>query len=295
MRNWFLFHLYGGDAIVSLLAIVLIVVTSDVGGFLRDRGFATRFARVGILTAVPFGALTGTPVPLWLTAILIPTWLVYSLMDLGSESRRKRISGALLAIMVALAAVPELLHVHGKPPRMSGPQIESVVVLGDSLTSGGFGEISRWTDHLSDRGFLVVDLSAPSATTESALQYQVPEIRPPIDAVVLELGGNDMLDGASRATFESNLRAIIDSIRERAGSDQSIYYIEFPVLPGKWSWAAAQRRVAREKNIVIIPKRVLTRALLGSGNTLDGLHLTDRGHEEMADSIEVWLHATTSP
>ena len=63
---------------------------------------------------------------------------------------------------------------------------------------------------------------------------------------------------------------------------------ELPLLPGRWAYGAAQRRIASRHGIVLIPRRVLAGILLDPANTSDGLHLTQQGHEKLAGAVADW-------
>ena len=96
-----------------------------------------------------------------------------------------------------------------------------------------------------------------------------------------------MLDGSPAHEFESSLDTLLNRLRET--SRPNIVLLELPLLPGRWGYGAAQRRLARRHGAVLIPKRVLAKALTAPGNTTDGLHLTDRGHEQLARGLAVAL------
>jgi lysophospholipase L1-like esterase len=248
---------------------------------------AARSCRAILLIALVFAIFSGTPLSLFLAIPLIA--LVIALAFFLGEPAHPRLRAAIVSATVVLglfATVPEAIHLYRRPPPAEMPR--TLLVLGDSLTSGDFGESETWTKRVNtDCGIEIIDRSAPSETTSSAAKALENEV-PAADAVFIELGGNDMLEGRSADDFERDFASVLSLLRA-ADPDQPVLILEFPVLPGKWGFAAAQRGVATRYDAELIPKRVLAAVLTDSRNTFDGLHLNDRGHAELARRITPWL------
>jgi lysophospholipase L1-like esterase len=293
MRTLFLFHVYSGDLLFTAAGLLAVAVIADLTLPAAGHEIGRRAARILFLLAVPLGALATVPVPLLIVVPLVVAWTAHIVCGFGRRSRRAAAITGSAAVVLALAAlVPELGWRRQGPPEPPPPP--RVFVMGDSLSSGGFGENRTWIEVLASRtGIDLVDLSSPSETTGSALRYQVPELSA-CDrcGVVIELGGNEMLGGDSVQDFERNLRALITESRVRGA--EVVWLVEFPPLPGRWWWSAAQRRTARATGSILIPRRVLARVLVKEENTFDGLHLSDSGHAELAGRLEVWLGGRTT-
>ena len=60
---------------------------------------------------------------------------------------------------------------------------------------------------------------------------------------------------------------------------------ELPLFPFRQSYGKVQRQLAGEFNVILIPKRFLAGILLTPDGTVDGLHLSDAGHQQMADLV----------
>ena len=59
--------------------------------------------------------------------------------------------------------------------------------------------------------------------------------------------------------------------------------LELPALPLRNDVGLTQRELARDRLVVLIPRRVMCGALVAPGNTQrDGIHLTQLGHERFA-------------
>ena len=287
MRGALLFSLYGGDAWVASGAVVVGIALVAPTGYFVQHSLATRVCRAILLTALVVAIFSGTPLSLFIAVPGIA--IVIALASLLAEPARPRLraaSASVTIILVLFATGPEAAHLYRQPPRSETPR--QLLVLGDSLTSGDFGETETWTSLVGKScGMAITDRSAPSETTSSAATALETDIPAAADAVFIELGGNDMLEGRNARDFERDLDRVLTTL---AGDEtRSLLMLEFPVLPGKWRFAVAQRRLARRHGAVLIPKRVLARVLTDSRNTFDGLHLNDRGHAELAARLKPWL------
>jgi hypothetical protein len=60
---------------------------------------------------------------------------------------------------------------------------------------------------------------------------------------------------------------------------------ELPLLPFWNSYGRDQRILAEKYDVELIPKICLVTAFAGKGNTIDGLHLTQKGHDGLAKSV----------
>jgi acyl-CoA thioesterase-1 len=191
---------------------------------------------------------------------------------------------ALLALLAALGSAASEVRWHLGATKLPVPR--RLIVIGDSLSSGGFGESSSWPA-LTGRGHraVVLNLALPGETASAAVQNQLPELpgAMPGDCVIVAIGGNDMLEGLPSRDFESSLDRILASSRE-AGR-RPVAMLELPIVPGEWRFGAIQRRLARRHGVALIPKRVLAGVLLAPGSTFDGLHPTQQGHERLAREI----------
>ncbi len=117
---------------------------------------------------------------------------------------------AFLAVLVALAAAPAA----AEPVRL--------VVLGDSLTAGyglppGAGFPARLEAALKerDRDVTVVDAGVSGDTTAGGLSRLDWSVGADAQAVIVELGGNDMLRGIDPARTAENLDRIVSRLTER--------------------------------------------------------------------------------
>jgi acyl-CoA thioesterase-1 len=280
-----LYHLYSGHLYFSAIGLLVAIAALDLARLFDRSAILQSGARVTGLLAVALATFSATPAPLWLAVPSVLLAALYVFTGIGSVSRRRDVT-AVVAIVASLTCFAFELPYH-----LGGRQAERparVVVVGDSLSSGGFGEARTWPAILGERiGSEVVNLSRPGDTVASAIEGQLPDIPSPRrgDLVIVEVGGNDMLEGGRSDVFEENLAELSGSL---AGPGREIVMFELPLLPGRWAWGRAQRRIARDDGVTLIPKRVLAGVLLEPDNTEDGLHLTRQGHERLASAVAEW-------
>ena len=67
---------------------------------------------------------------------------------------------------------------------------------------------------------------------------------------------------------------------------------ELPLPPFYGAFGRAQREAARRRGATLIPKHCMADVLGTKNGTLDGLHLSQIGHDAMAEEIEQMLRLT---
>jgi len=60
---------------------------------------------------------------------------------------------------------------------------------------------------------------------------------------------------------------------------------ELPLLPFCNAFGRAQRILAKKHEVTLIPKSYMTKVFSLKGGTLDGLHLSQKGHNALANSV----------
>ena len=267
IRSAILYHVYSGHLFFTAAALFVI-------GALIPR------ARVLMLLAIPLAALSGTPIPLPIIILVTAAITAYFIAVWRRGPPRR---GALLAAAVAVTAVA-ITVAFELPYHFSGPVVPRptrLFVIGDSLASGGFGETAPWPVRLN-----AVNLSRPAENAATAREH-IASLPPPKagDCVIVEIGGNDMLNDGRAKEYASALDALLRGIHPRA-----IVMLELPIVPGAWRYGAIQRRLARQHDALLVPKRLLASVLADPRNTSDGLHLTERGHAQMARDLAGYLN-----
>lgn len=230
--------------------------------------------------------LSAVPLPGWLYAFwILPAGAVLVLGNLSGAAPALRFR-AFAVLLAASAAILLVEMPHLRAPHIRVDAEQPVYVVGDSISAGiGSGE-RCWPEVLAAATSVrVVNLAEPGATTQSALA-QVPRIAESNAVVLLEIGGNDLLDRKDAATFESHLDQLISVLRAN-GHDVAMF--ELPLFPFQNAFGRAQRAVAMRHAVALIPRRHFARVLGMENGTLDGLHLTQQGHDEMARRVATLL------
>ena len=225
--------------------------------------------------------LPGWAYSLW-SACALATLLPTAWTD-ALPARKLRAATLLLAATAALllAELPRL-----RSPRLRIPDGTPLVVIGDSISSGiGSGE-RVWPDTLALlTSHPVRNLAQPGATTRDAMR-QLDRLADPHAVVLLEIGGNDLLKRTNAAAFRQHLDALLAALRTR-GHD--VLMFELPLFPFQNAYGRAQRALARRHHVTLLPRRHFARALGTPGGTLDGIHLSQTGHDELARRLAALL------
>lgn len=283
MQSALLFHLVSGHAWFTAGAAVLILMGLELGGVFRRRPGLQRFARLLFLLAVGVSMLSGTPVPLWLAIPLAVAILAVIATRFRDEPTRLSRIASIAALALVAAALALEAPWHRTPSLESSPR--SVIVLGNSLSSGGFAEAKPWPEQFETRvGIPTTSFANAGETVGSALVYQIDRLTEagPDSLVVVELGGNDLLGGTPARRFATELDAVLSAARSNGSA---VVMFELPIPPGRWHWGAIQRKAARRHDVALIPKRVLARLISNGELVEDGLHPTDAGHEYIAREL----------
>jgi acyl-CoA thioesterase-1 len=121
-----------------------------------------------------------------------------------------------------------------------------------------------------------------------ALKSQANQLPTADGLVLIEIGGNDLLGATSAREFERDLDALFSRVCGSAGASPSrrtVVMFELPLPPLSNEYGRIQRRLTNQYGVQLIPKRVLMAVLARGGGTLDSIHLTDEGHEQLAAAV----------
>jgi lysophospholipase L1-like esterase len=180
-----------------------------------------------------------------------------------------------------------------------------VVCFGNSMTSMGPPE-GGYPELLAELVAVpVVNLGQPGITTRQASGLLERLLRTGPQAVVLELGGNDFVQGQSRRTVEENLEQIIVACREY-GAD--VILMEVPRGYFSDPYWGLERELARRYELELVPDTAIRRLLLSSPamppgqwtsgpylTQADGLHPNARGNRLLAEYVAAALQRLYGP
>ncbi len=168
--------------------------------------------------------------------------------------------------------------VHRRVPVLQGEASDHIVVIGDSISSGLGTNARPWPDVMQQvTRVRVRNLSRAGATVADGLAL-ADGVSPNDHLVLIELGGNDLLEGEAPEAFARGLEALLAKV---SAPGRMLVMFELPLLPPQIAYGRIQRRLAAQYGVSLIPKRFLIEVIAGTDATSDGLHLTDEGARRM--------------
>lgn len=208
-------------------------------------------------------------------------------------------------VLGGLSAEPP---VNPSPPASPpSPATERVlVVLGDSLSAGfGVDPAEAWPARIQEwiRGarlpWKLVNAGVSGDTTAGGLRRLDWVLRRPVDALLIELGGNDGLRGLPLEATRTNLQAVIE--RTRAKYPEARIVIAGMKMPDNLGEAYTRqfeglfRDLAEKHRLVLIPF-----LLDGVGgrpelNLPDQIHPNAEGHRRVATNVWNVLQPVLQP
>ena len=239
------------------------------------------------LAGMVFVVMSATPLPVLAYAVwLTSAGVSLALGNIARPGRHlPRILGALVLVTTATFGLAELRHAF--LPHLSAPRGTTVYVVGDSISAGVGSKERCWPAVFAEMtSFPVVNLAQAGATVETALR-QADRAVQLNSMVILEIGGNDILGGTDAATFRERLDLLVSSLRLH---QHRILMLELPLFPFQNAFGAAQRSVAKQHGCLLLPKRRFAAVLGAENGTLDGLHLSQKGHDSMAKVLAGVVH-----
>lgn len=265
-------------------ALLLLLISQILALWIRAK--AGRYLSIlSLLTGVVLFWLSSTPFfDFW-------GWLwfiLWSVLFIISHIFREASFKMRLLIQIA-AVVPCLFALSREARYWVGPvlslnKMSRIYVIGDSVSSGiGAPNEDTWPKILSDRLKIpVINLAIAGATAQSAMKRQLVQIKENPCLVLIEIGGNDLLNATSPEDFERAMRQVLVELKTITNR---IAWFELPLLPWKTQYGQIQRKLAKETKIILIPKRVLSDVFQMAGTTSDSIHLTEKGHQVMAEKV----------
>jgi acyl-CoA thioesterase-1 len=274
--NWLVYHIVSGQSFVTGIALLVVAAFAST----RTQPLFRRVTVLSFLTGVIAVVVSSTAIPYWYYVVAVIVTLIWIASRFKREWRRQAalwMAGAWL-----IAAFIELpYHVtHSLEPAKT----RTITIIGDSVTAGVDGDETseRWPSLLARQHQVhVQDISHIGETASSALKRaQKQSIESAV--VVVEIGGNDILGSTTTAEFARDLEALLAYLESR---DRQVIMFELPLPPFCHEFGRIQRSVAARHNVTLVPKRVFLSVIAGSESTLDTIHLSQSGHQFMADTV----------
>ena len=174
------------------------------------------------------------------------------------------------------------------PPRL--------VVFGDSIAAGyGIDQNEAFPAQLqllADSeavAVVVVNAGLSGETTAGGARRIIWVLKQPVDILLIELGGNDALRGLDLKQTEENLRAIIQTARERHPQVKIILGgMKAPPNLGADFTARFETlypRIAKDTGVTLIPFILEGVGGVAELNQADGIHPTAEGQKVIAETV----------
>jgi acyl-CoA thioesterase-1 len=283
LLRWAMYHFAGGDSyLCGLIAIAACQLALLVVRVSRGR----RWLTIGSALAFLWAIIAPPPVPIWVVSaflLLQAAWVVGWWRNRRpaetAETRRPRRESVFRMVLAGLAAIGILCELPYRWFRVPEASVTSLCVVGDSITAGLNDGEDTWPRRLSRQvSTRIRDASQPGATLKSA-RRQVQLLEPlSSDYLVLEIGGNDLLEGLPLEQFELDMDQLLSECRL---SGATVVMFELPLPPLSMRYGAIQRRLANRYQVRLIPRRYLMSVLTTPGSTVDGIHLSAAGQERL--------------
>jgi acyl-CoA thioesterase-1 len=274
--NWLVYHIVSGHAFFTGIILLVIAALASTS----SRPIASRVIAPAFLVGVIAVAVSSTAISYWFYTVATAVTLVW----IASSSRKTWRRGTAYATVVVwmIAALIEIpYHIT---PSLNRTGNRSLAIIGDSVTAGVGGDekSETWPSILArEHQLQVQDISHMGETAASALK-RVKSYQITASVVVVEIGGNDILGSTTSAQFADDLDALLAFL---AAADRQIVMFELPLPPFYHEYGRAQRSVAARHNVILIPKRVFLSIIADGDSTLDTIHLSQSGHQLMANSV----------
>jgi acyl-CoA thioesterase-1 len=179
---------------------------------------------------------------------------------------------------------------------LTAAEMKTLVFFGDSLTAGygvdpdeAYPALIQHKIEGAGLPWRVVNAGLSGETTAGGLRRLDWILRRKADLFVIELGGNDGLRGIAPAVTRSNLKRMIERIRQQApGARVVLAGMLLPTNMGPEhtrEFAAIFPEIARESGAVLIPFLLDGVGGNPSLNLPDGIHPTADGHKIVAETV----------
>lgn len=229
-----------------------------------------------------FQCLTGVWVLLVLSPFRLRGFKIERTEKSKSVASRKMYFACSSAWLVTLLAL-ELPHLFWVAPPGS---ISNLLVIADSVTAGLNDREDTWPRQLARVADIeLFDASQPGATLRSARQ-QNRLLSRMTGTLILEIGGNDLLEGLPVSQFERDLDQLLS---DAVQPGRSVVLFELPLPPLCAAYGLAQRRQVAKHGVRLIPKRLFASIISTRGATVDGIHLSHDGQTLMMKLIRSLL------
>jgi acyl-CoA thioesterase-1 len=241
---------------------------------------STLLALIGLILIT----LSAVPLPYWFYAaggLISLSWLVAERIEKPSFAGTRRSLRLFTVVLWLVAVIVEI-------PYQIAPNLEPIgrptlYIFADSVAAGmGETSVETWPKLLArSHSINIQDHSEMGAKGRTMLR-KVEKLSLGDGIVLLEIGGNDLLGSTSVNDFERDLDQLLTRL---CWPGRVVIMFELPLPPFSNQFGRVQRRLAGKHHAQLIPKRIFVSVLTADGATVDSVHLTQKGHELMAETV----------
>lgn len=291
LLRWAMYHFAGGDSYLLGLAVF---AAAQLALCRVQVPWQRRWLIIAGRTGLIWAIADPSPVPwiviaalvVFLLSAVVRRWRPKQPAESTDGGRAERLFRMPLACLAVIAILCEL-------PYYWGPEFPaaatSIAIVGDSVTAGLNDGEETWPKQIAQTWKLrVFDASQPGATLKSAVRQVELLNTQATDVLILEIGGNDLLEWLPVADFEQNLGRLLAASQSQR---RPVVMFELPLPPLAARYCAIQRRLASDFHVRLIPRRHFLRVLTGDGSTVDGIHLSKRGQTRLMELVQKLLKA----
>jgi acyl-CoA thioesterase-1 len=279
--NWVIY--FFGSEEVFFVGLGLVFAAAAFLSFYR-RKWSTSASTLFVLIGLILIALSAAPLPYWLYAaagLVSLLWLVAERVERRIFQNTRRCLRLSTVVLWSAGAVAEFPYQIAPSSEPAGRP--TLYIFADSVAAGmGEASVETWPTLLArSHSIDVQDHSQMGAKVRSMLR-KAEGLTLGDGIVLLEIGGNDLLGSTSATDFERDLDQLLAKL---CGPGRVAFMFELPLPPFSNQYGKAQRRLAEKYGVKLIPKRIFVSVLTTDGATVDSVHLTQRGHELMAETV----------
>jgi len=281
--NALILHFTNGN--IFFFGTTIILITPLMSMLARGKVWAF-ISRILVVTGILFVTLSSTPLPIWLYFL----WGIPVLFFLSDKDYRIKVGTRHIHTTPSLILLFSFTAIALELPHHLRPHIDiehpgKLYVIGDSISAGVGNNIITWPTLLQRQfNVEVANYSEAGLKLEGAIRWaeKLERVYPDDCLILLEIGGNDILGKTDVHTFEHNLQELLKLV---SGPSRTVILLELPLPPFYNRYGKAQRTLAAKHDAILIPKRYFAGVAGRPGSTIDGLHLSQVGHQIMAEMI----------
>lgn len=276
--NPLVFHIVSGDAFVTGNVLLVLAAAS----FWWKQSIVNRFSVFAAFIGMLLIVLSAAPFTIVYYALL--GLLVIALIWANSHKNSRRVALRLTCAIVLFAGFGVTSDLVARMPVQFDRLVpRHLTIFGDSVTAGmGENEAVTWPNLLASQHQIEIDDRARmGATVGSQLrELDIETIKPGV--ILIELGGNDIFGATTPEQFHGQLDDLLSRL---SLTGQPIVMLELPLPPTFNRFGLSQHELTGKHRIHLVHKQLFASILAGNGATLDSIHLSQQGHDLMAEKI----------